>query len=204
MKNLGPQWAIVGQTYSATTKVTHTLSYSSGASSSLGIGISSSGAYGSWEAGGSNSKSSTITNDYPEYGNHRGVYYKSEFDYGKYRIMCAYGKYNQKEYYEVRARYYYGGEKVTSAYIPKATYCVPELKGGKFTRTKTKAITWTDGASLGDAVGVNFSVETGYSSDATVTYSFNADRYICGTGGAPGGSHPYNFVATSSTNGYKP
>ncbi|MFE2062408.1 DNRLRE domain-containing protein [Streptomyces sp. NPDC059467] len=201
-KNLGPQWVIVGQTYSATTGVEHTLSYSKGASSTLGVGVSAEGTYGSWEASGTNAKSTTLTNDYPSYGNHRGAYYKTEFSYGKYYIQCSNGRYTEHDYYEVRAKGYYGGEKVSRAYIPKATHCAPYLKGGKFTRTTSKAVTWTDGAGLAGAVGVNFSSETGYSTDATVQYSFNANRYICGTGGAPGGSHPYNFVATHTSSGF--
>lgn len=202
LKNLGPKWVIIGQTYSATTGVSHTLTYSRGASSTLGVGVSGSGAYGSFEQSGTNAKSTTITNEYPSYGNHRGAYYKTEFSYGKYHIHCSYSKYNERDYYEVRAKGYYGGENVTRAYIPKATHCAKYLNGGKFTRTTSKAITWTDGASLGDAVGINLSAETGYSTDATVVYSFKADRYICGTGGAPGGSHPYNFVAAHTSSGF--
>ncbi|MEV0186651.1 hypothetical protein AB0I54_46850 [Streptomyces sp. NPDC050625] len=203
VKNLGPKWVIVGQTYSATTGVSHTLSYSKSASSTLGVGISGTGTYGTFEASGTNSKSSTVTNDYPSYGNHHGVYYKTEFSDGKYHVICANGKYNNEDYCEVRAKGYYGGEKVTTARIPKATHCAQYLKGGKFTRTTSKAIMWTDGASTADAIGLNLSAETGYSTDTTVVYSFSATRYMCGTGGPPGGSHPYNFVATSS-NGYIP
>ncbi|MGW2518067.1 DNRLRE domain-containing protein [Streptomyces sp. NPDC001617] len=205
-KDLGPKWVIVGQTYSATTGVKHTLSYTKGSSSSLGVGTSATGAYGSFEASGSVSKESSVTNDYPDYGNHKGVYYKSEYDYGKYKMACVSGGHGSviTYHYEVRARYYYGGEKIVSAKTPKATTCAPYPDGAKFTRTSSKAITWTDGASTGDAIGINLSAETGYSSETTVVYTFKANRYICGTGGAPGSSHPYNFVATTTKSGYKP
>ncbi|MET7474984.1 DNRLRE domain-containing protein [Streptomyces sp. NPDC005648] len=205
-KDLGPKWVIVGQTYSATTGVQHTLSYTKGASSSLGVGSSITGAYGSFDASGSVSKESTVTNDYPTYGNHKGVYYKSEYDYGKYKMACVSGGHGSviTYHYEVRARYYYGGEKIVSASTPKATTCAQYPKDAKFTRTTSKAVTWTDGASTGDAIGINLSAETGYSSETTVVYTFKANRYICGTGGAPGSQHPYNFVATTTVRGYKP
>ncbi|MFD4507908.1 hypothetical protein [Streptomyces sp. NPDC058457] len=105
-------------------------------------------------------------------------------------------------HYEVRARGYYGGAKTSTAYIPTAKHCAYCQKDTEFTPTTPRAITWTDGASLADVIGIDSSAETGYSSDATVDYIFNANRYFCGTGGAPGGSHPYNFVATTTKSGH--
>ncbi|MGW3289983.1 DNRLRE domain-containing protein [Streptomyces sp. NPDC001002] len=203
-KKLGEHWVIAGQTYSATTGVKHTFSYSRGADSSLGVGVSATGAYGSFTGSGTISKSSSITMDYPEYGNHRGVYYKTEFSWGKYLMTCSMGGRGApvSQHYEARARGYYGGAKTSTAYIPTAKHCAYQQKGTKFTRTTSHAITWSDGADLANVIGISLSTETGYSSDATVAYSFDANRYLCGTGGAPGGSHPYNFVATTTHTGH--
>ncbi|MFD4598093.1 DNRLRE domain-containing protein [Streptomyces sp. NPDC058464] len=204
VKKLGAKWVIAGQTYSATSGVKHTFSYSKGADSSLGVGVSATGTYGSFTGSGSISKSSSITMEYPTYGNNRGVYYKTEYSYGKYLVACqSPGRGSPvTHHYEVRARGYYGGANTSTAYIPTAKHCAYQLNGSKFTRTSSHAITWTDGASLSDAIGLDLSASTGYSSDATVVYTFNANRYICGTGGAPGGSHPYNFVATTTSSGH--
>ncbi|WP_262064512.1 DNRLRE domain-containing protein [Streptomyces sp. STR69] len=204
VKGLGAKWVIAGQTYSATTGVKHTFSYSKGADSSLGVGVSASGTYGSFTSSGSVSKSSSITMEYPAYGNNRGVYYKTEYSYGKYLVACqSPGRGTPvTHHYEVRARGYYGGAKTSTAYIPTAKHCAYQQKDTKFTRTTSHAITWSDGASVADVIGIDLSAETGYSSDATVEYTFNANRYICGTGGAPGGSHPYNFVATTTKSGH--
>ncbi|MFE2212122.1 DNRLRE domain-containing protein [Streptomyces canus] len=203
-KKLGEHWVIAGQTYSATTGVKHTFSYSRGADSSLGVGVSATGAYGSFTGSGTISKSSSITMDYPEYGNHRGVYYKTEFSWGKYLMTCSMGGRGApvSQHYEARARGYYGGAKTSTAYIPTAKHCAYQQNGTKFTRTTSHAITWSDGADLANVIGISLSAETGYSSDATVVYTFNANRYLCGTGGAPGGSHPYNFVATTTHSGH--
>ncbi|MCX4853818.1 hypothetical protein [Streptomyces canus] len=203
-KKLGQRWVIAGQTYSATTGVKHTFSYSKGADSSLGVGVSATGAYGSFTGSGTVSKSSSITMDYPEYGNHKGVYYKTEFSYGKYLMTCGMGGRGStiSQHYEVRARGYYGGANTSTAYIPTAKHCAFQINGSKFTRTTSHAITWSDGASLANVIGIDLSAETGYSSDATVVYTFNANRYLCGTGEAPGGSHPYNFVATTTSSGH--
>ncbi|MFE2423156.1 DNRLRE domain-containing protein [Streptomyces hokutonensis] len=204
VKNLGAKWVIAGQTYSATSGVKHTFSYSKGADSSLGVGVSASGTYGSFTSSGSVSKSSSLTMEYPTYGNNRGVYYKTEYSYGKYLVGCqSPGRGTPvTHHYEVRPKGYYGGAKTSTAYIPTAKHCAYQQKDTKFSRTTSRAITWTDGASLEDVIGIDLSAETGYSSDATVEYTFNASRYICGTGGAPGGSHPYNFVATTTKSGH--
>jgi hypothetical protein len=204
VKKLGAHWVIAGQTYSATTGVKHTFSYSKGADSSLGVGVSASGASGSFTGSGTTSKSSSITMEYPSYGNNRGVYYKTEYSYGKYLMACqSPGRGTPvTHHYEVRARGYYGGAKATTAYIPTAKHCAYQQNGTKFTRTTSHAITWTDGASLADVIGIDLSASTGYSSNATVVYTFNANRYLCGTGGAPGGAHPYNFVATTKSSGH--
>ncbi len=176
---------IAYQTYSATTGVKHTFSYSRGADSSLGVGVSATGAYGSFTGSGTISKSSSITMDYPEYGNHRGVYYKTEFSWGKYLMSCSMGGRGApvSHHYEARARGYYGGAKTSTAYIPTAKHCAYQQNGTKFTRTTSHAITWSDGADLAKVIGISLSAETGYSSDATVVYSFDANRYLCGTGG---------------------
>ncbi|MEW1830389.1 DNRLRE domain-containing protein [Streptomyces sp. NPDC088196] len=204
VKKLGAKWVIAGQTYSATSGVKHTFSYSKGADSSLGVGVSASGTYGSFTSSGSVSKSSSITMEYPTYGNNRGVYYKTEYSYGKYLVACqSPGRGTPvTHHYEVRARGYYGGAKATTAYIPTAKHCAYQQNGTKFTRTTSHAITWTDGASVADVIGIDLSASTGYSSNATVVYTFNANRYLCGTGGAPGGAHPYNFVATTKSSGH--
>ncbi|MDV9174886.1 DNRLRE domain-containing protein [Streptomyces sp. W16] len=191
LKKIPPKWVIIGQTYSKTTGVAHTLSYTSGASSSLGVGVSASGTYGSYSAGGSMSKSSSTTTQYPNYGNNTGVYYKTQFRYGKYIVGCAYAD----PWYEVRPRSYAGGADTSSAHIPNATHCFKYIKGSVFTKTRSKAITWTNGASLTSVIGIDLSAETGYSSDTTVVYTFNKTRHLCGTGGDPGSAHPYNFVA---------
>ncbi|MGW5458517.1 DNRLRE domain-containing protein [Streptomyces sp. NPDC003996] len=211
LKKYGGENVIIGQTYSATSKVSHTFTYAKGATSSLGVGVSGSGTFGSWKSGGTTSKSSTITNSYPSYGDHHGVYYKTQFNYDKYRVDCVtYGITPQDvqyhTHYEVRPTSYFGGATTSSASIPKTMSgtCAKYINGSHFQRTTTSAVTWANGADLAGDVGVNFSTETGYSNTATVDYSFHATRYLCGTAGSVGGSHPHRFVATGTSSGYTP
>ncbi|MEU7305191.1 hypothetical protein [Streptomyces sp. NPDC007206] len=211
LKKYGAENVIIGQTYSATTKVSHTLTYAKGTTSSLGVGVSGSGTFGSWQSGGTTSKSTTITNSYPTYGDHHGVYYKTQFDYAKYRVDCvSYGVTPQdtqhRTHYEVRPTSYFGGATTTSAAIPKTMSgtCAKYVNGSHFQRTTTSAVSWANGASLAGDAGVDFSSETGYSNTATVDYSFHATHYLCGTAGSVGGSHPHRFVATGTSSGYNP
>ncbi|MET9081568.1 hypothetical protein ABZX77_06625 [Streptomyces sp. NPDC004237] len=199
-KKLSPKWVIVGQTYSKTTGVAHSLTYTRSAASELGVGISATGTYGTYTGSGTNSKSTSSTTTFPTFGNNTGVYYKTEFNYGKYLVTCTYadsGYWWQEQHYEVRARSHAGGAVTSSAAFPsyKLANCFNYQKGSTFTKTKSSAITWTNGASLAAAIGIDLSAQTGYASDATVSYTFNQTRALCGTGGTPGGGHPYNFLA---------
>jgi hypothetical protein len=72
---------------------------------------------------------------------------------------------------------------------------VPQNAGTTFTKDRTKAITWTNGASLAGAIGIDLSARTGYSTDAEVIFTFSRDRRLCGTGDNPGGDHTYQLRA---------
>ncbi|WP_157162974.1 hypothetical protein [Actinoalloteichus spitiensis] len=70
-RDLGARWVNVGATYVATTGVWAQLKYSSGAQSSLGIGISFQGGYGNYSRSGSMNLSGTATITYPRHGSTR-------------------------------------------------------------------------------------------------------------------------------------
>jgi hypothetical protein len=130
VKNYGPRWVLVGQTYSSTTKVSHTFVYARGASSTLGVGVSASGDFGSFEQGGTVSKANTPTTSFPTYGDHHGVYYKTQFVYGEYHISCAYPgiapqdvRYTDR--YEVRARSTSRWKRATPTTPPSTTTSTP-------------------------------------------------------------------------------
>jgi hypothetical protein len=65
LRTLGKAWTVVGQTYSTATRINSSFTFTSGAESTLGVGVSRSGTYGSYSSSGTNSASSDVTIDYP-------------------------------------------------------------------------------------------------------------------------------------------
>lgn len=193
--NYGPGWDIVGQTYSTTTGVTHQFVYTSGSSSSLGEGFSLSGAYGSFSASGTTGVGSTGSETYPVQGNGQYAYYETEFTFEKFRRTCINPRQPTTVDYLAKAVSWAAGAQIQRpSGAPAAGYCVSQLAGSVFRKESTTAITWTNGFSVGGFVGINLSTDTGYSTSASVEYSFSAQRHLCGTGGYPGGT-PYQLVA---------
>jgi hypothetical protein len=189
LKNYGPRWAVVGATFARTGGVTQSFSYGRGQSSSLGVGLSQSGKYGTFSESGTASASSSTQEDYPTFGGNTSVRYETKFIYGEYGYSCSHGYLR----YETRPTGYAGGATYVKTTAPSAGYCVYQARGTTFTRSSSSAYTFTAGLNV-SAVGVNLSSETGYDSSATVRYHFSASHHLCGTGGYPGGT-PRRLVA---------
>jgi hypothetical protein len=96
-------------------------------------------------------------------------------------------------YHMVRSNAWAGGEQLMHpAHAP--TYstqdCQPFLGSpgdpGNFHTQNATAITWTASAGLQvKEVKFNLSISTGYSTTAKITYSFTANRSVCGSNNAP-------------------
>lgn len=186
-----PQWDLVGAAYLATSGVTAQFTYLSGASSSLGVGFSLSGAYGTWSASGTSSKSSTATITFPSFtGSGQYRYFDTKFQYGKYNGKCA-----PEPEWQTRVHSFSGGSntRVPSS-APSATYCVPFVAGSSFEKTSSSATTWSNGMDMSPAIGIDLSTRTGYSTSAKMKFTFSSTRNLCGTSGYPGGT-PGQMVA---------
>lgn len=183
-----------GVTYSGATT---DFVYTSGASSSLGVAVSESGKYGSWDASGSSSKSTSSSVSYPAYGTGYWAR-KTQFHYGTYRVGCYYTAgmgvvYSQ--WYETRPIKWAGGAtSYKSTSYPSATYCVTHEAGSSFTRQSSSAVTWSNGVALGGAIGIDLSSHTGYTSDAASKFNFNSRGRMCGTADYPAGT-PRTLIA---------
>jgi hypothetical protein len=82
----GPIFANVAGVYVATGQVTGSFSYTAGATSELGVGVSASGAYGSFSASGSSGASSTLTQSYPTTPALTNRYMQANFLWGKFHV----------------------------------------------------------------------------------------------------------------------
>lgn len=198
--SMGKHWATVGQTYVPASHATQSFSYAKGQSSSIGVGASASGDKGSFHADGSmswtNRHASSSKGSWPTYGARRSVWYRTEFHFGEYQCNYLGNLYG----FEEHVNGYFGGGHIMKPNAVPRTHkwnCANYVSGFKWQSNNSAAIIWRK--SLGIHAGLSFdaSVETGYDSDAQVTYKLYRSRWICGTNGPPG-SDPKEMVVRSS------
>lgn len=191
VSDLGQRSVWVGGTYVTTTGVTADLIYNASSSSTLGVGVSTGGSYGSFSASGSVSKSSSGTVNFAAHSSRQHAY--TYFVYGKFGYWCD----SRPGYYEykVMARSWAGGSSVyTPSSAPTASYCTPNSAGSSFAKTTSTAYTFGTGADVSGAIGIDLSSRTGYSTQTQATFKFTYARKLCGTNALPGGS-PGRLVA---------
>lgn len=185
--DLGNRVALVGQHASTTPYVTSNFRYTSGSSSTVGVGFSMSGSAGTWSQSGTHTVSSSGTVGFaPKTG---AGYWgrRTYFALGKYQVMCGDGMGSAFTYYEARVRTWAGGATTANwGTAPSATHCVPQEATSFFDRERSAAITWTNGFDTSGPIGVDLSIQTGYSSSATATFNFSRTSRLCGTNDVPG------------------
>jgi len=197
-----PQWDLIGQVYNTVGGVAQTWSYEQGAESTLGVGVSASGNYGSFHASGSSSVSTDSLTTWPRISGMAYTYLDTEWQAGRYHIYCAQsgrGGAVKEDYYEVRAYDFAGGSQIRnipSSYTPQATYCVKETAGSTFDKNTTTNITWSDGWHLGPVIGLDVETTSGYTTKTGIHFYFYYSYHLCGTNGYPGGTEqpPVRFV----------
>ncbi len=187
-----PRWGLVGQHYSRTGGVRSAFVYTSGAESQLGVGVSASGKYGTFHAGGTNSKSSSGSITFPPVRGAQSAYRLTKFAYGKYLVLCFGLMGTVTKHYEVRATTWAGGSQTRYPGPIRARHCVPFEAGSTFAKRDTRAVRWTNGMDVSAAIGIDLSLRTGYSQEALVRFHFVHAHRLCGSGDYPGG-RPYQL-----------
>jgi len=181
----GSQQTIIGVTYSQLAGgVNANVTYTNGASSSLGIGVSLTGDYGTFSASGTSDVSATGTQKYATQKDIHGTYYDTFFTYHLYGWDCP--GYAAPLSYEVQpVAWDGGGVQETNRSIPTYIHCRPEGRGESFSAVSTTADTYTVGIS--SSIGINLDATTGYSTSAAVNYDFwNTAGQLCGRWANPG------------------
>jgi hypothetical protein len=189
IKDMGNVITDVAQTYSTYDYVREYFQYSQGQSSTLGVGISSTGSNGTWSLDGTQSSSTTSsgTQDYVWIFGQQNDRWQTEFRWGKFSQECT-NQIGQTYYnYYLLPRYWGGGGPYTTKVggVPSTPYCVPELSSETYTKNNSTATTFGIGFSL---VGFNASAQTGYSTAAEVQFHFQRKGYLCGRNQDPGGA----------------
>lgn len=188
VQDYGATVVLVGQIFNETNSGAYeTYKYTAGAQSSLGIGASGSGNYGSWSQSGTTTKSSTATQTFPKAGSPTRRLLDTFWRYGKYKQHC-WLYWNSWDTYYAKPVSYAGGSQIrwiTSTPV-SATKCIPQANGSAFELYSTTNVTWTDGVNTGAFLGIGLSTKTGYSTTAGFLYEFTANRHLCGWKDFPG------------------
>lgn len=172
---------------------TQRFTYSKGATSTIGMGYSYTGAAGTWSQSGTRTVSSTVTIGFPTSSTAGSRLAVTKYTFAK--IKCTNGTTNTW-YHQVRPLGHYGGATTAGSTAPTATACVRHLATTTFSKTNTTAVNFTNGAQLSTSgIGINLSASTGYTASAKYSVTFSSSRNLCSVGsGGPAGSNPREFV----------
>lgn len=189
-KDLGARKVFVGGHYDYTDGVSHWLSFKESAQSEIGIGVSASGAKGTFSASGG-TKKVKATDDVADFARASvNEHDYTSYRFGLYKLSCGTsGLPNWSHKYLSQAYKFAGGGSVwQGAKTPAAWNCVPLAKGLTYKKSTSRAWTNTIGAKTGDLIGVDVSAQAGYSGEVTVGFQFwSKSGLLCGTKDDPGG-----------------
>ena len=157
--------------------------YTSGAQSSLGIAVSFSGEYGSYEQSGTASTSSTSEINYPTQASNARTVFRTTYQYKKFRVYVPTDFGCQASHWEVRPTAFDGGaSQYTAASLPTANYCsVISVVPTTVVKQTADAVEWSNAVKLGSVIGLEVSGRTGFSTAAKISFRFTSPGQLCGT-----------------------
>jgi len=172
----------IGSTYVNTTGVSATVTYVNGTSSSLGVGSSASGAYGTFSAAGTSSVSHSTETDYPTMTNRQSYRYTTYMRYDKHKDVCRDSRTGAiiLTSYDVSGTSQDGGAEYAGIGLAKFSHCRTYLKGTGQVKNSGTSYDFTAGVAAGSAIGMSLSSQTGWNHSATETLKGNHQFHICG------------------------
>jgi hypothetical protein len=186
-KSMGHHWTRVGQTYiPGTNHATARFVYLRGQTSSLGIGVSASGNFGSYSTSGTLAWGTTYRQPFRTNRPYASWWYYTQFHWAKYANVCA----GHFAGWQVQVNGYWGGAQrggVNKFPRTPAKWCAHFQAGDGPTINTTVAVTWGEGATLPE-IGFNVEATTGYDTSGEIQFGLTAGRWLCGQHGPPGGA----------------
>jgi hypothetical protein len=194
--DLGPKWTTVAGLWSTISPMDKYLTYTTGASSSVSIGVSiNAGPWATGTAGNTTVTSDAGSQGFPDLKGINSALGQTKMEEGFFQT-CQISSEVSTFPYAVD-----GGDKWIGNSPPQATYCVSELANSKVTVNRTQAFTFSDGLDLQDTYGISLAATTGYSSTASIEYDFPDADYACGTASYPLRDTAHGVVADASSSG---
>jgi hypothetical protein len=177
----GSRWDAVGETYTGP-NTTMDFQYESGGSSTLGVGYSATGRYGSWEQSGKYTWSNTLTVDWPTKLQNTRYVFMTQFNYKKFEVVCSVDPSGYYVWYETRPTRFDGGAGgYHAASSPYAPHCNYYVKGATATKSSGTAIEFTNGLDISGAIGINLSTQSGFSTKVRIAWKFVNAGWLCGS-----------------------
>jgi hypothetical protein len=179
VKNYGPRWTEVAQSYATVSKIRLTFTYGNGQSSSLEVGLSTTDTPGSFSADGTKSVSTWDSQPFKSTHKRSFNHWVTDFSYEKWRQSCGGGV----NYWWVEGYQWDSGSHIFFAKgAPGTPFCVTDQAGSGFTKKTTTASTIQVGFTTPVFTG---SAQTGYSSAAAVGFIFHRHVRLCGKNNYP-------------------
>jgi hypothetical protein len=175
-----PVWHLVAELYTGP-HATVDFSYTVGAQSTLGVGLSVSGSAGSFSQSGKVSVASTGSVNFAEVPQNQRRIEETQWRYGKWDISCP-----MAPRFQARPHSWIGGSTYYNAAVtPAAPYCTPYLVGDRPSIDQHRAVEWSNGVKIAAFIGVDLSSTTGFTTSAAQKWTFRANGRLCGTNGYP-------------------
>jgi hypothetical protein len=177
LKEFGDTWVNVGGLYSLMVDGKMKMTYTAGSNTTLGVGISIPGDFGSFSAGGTFTRTSSGTEQFPaEVG--KIVNEETPYTYGEYEL-CGIT--------QVQPEGWVTGSRTVKVVPPPTEKCSKAFHGGEiFTRDTGTAGTFMAGVDLEKEIGISLSAQSGYNKNVSITYTFPSEGgFLCGTNNVP-------------------
>ncbi len=171
--DLGPVETKLQGLWSNIRGVKKDLSYTTGGTSSISIGVSIDG--GKWGSGHDGHTTDTETSggqDFPTLKGTNNKVGETEMEEGLFNTCQISGEVGTFPYAVD------GGTAWAKSKPPKARFCVHELAGSKLHMDRTASFTFDSGVDLQDIFGIDLSASTGYSHSASIKYTYTT-KGVC-------------------------
>ncbi|OAB86724.1 hypothetical protein AWH69_09740 [Janibacter melonis] len=184
-KFMGKRKTFISGQYATNGGARVTAIFENNQSSTVGVGYSVNGKLGSFSQKGESSVERDLTLEFKMSRGNQHNY--TDFTYSRCKRYCTIGGYKQFYGYRVKATGLAGDiARYSTPKAPAASKCGRLPKGTGFSLNKNRAWKNYYGADLDGVIGMNLSVESGYSSTQRIYYK--ADRWtvkLCGTNAYP-------------------
>jgi hypothetical protein len=173
-REFGPRWVSVGGLYDLMPNGQMQETYSAGASTTIGVGISIAGDVGSFSLAGTFTQTTSTTEPFkPVTG--KIVNEQTPYTFGEY-TLCGVMAQVQPEVWVLGSHV----KNTTAPLIDKCSKFLPQ--GSVITRKSGTAGTFTAGVDLKKEIGIKLSAQSGYNQNVQIKYTFQTGGgYLCGS-----------------------